>query len=307
MTRRSTRLMRLENSLYTYNSQTEAWDIKEVHEDQINLTSTDLFEKGSYFTCKHMSQKTSPISIRLDNIDTWDSLWYSKYKAPSVASTKLNIDFIIRDYIENVLNSLNMLVNRIYIKELNQNYFVTINLYEIGTLSKKDTFVNLNRKKRFLDQGYSEVKQSGINPFYDTKNNFEKITYADIPKLLVYIEKQLHIYTKRPIHLSVIPVSNLGSSASLLGKFLVKELEKPNPSFKKALKNTLSKIKIKSKIRGLRVNCSGRLGRAPMAKLEWFKYGSIPLTKINSRIDYHYETGKTKYGSFGVKVWLYNY
>jgi hypothetical protein len=142
--------MRLENSLYTYNSQTEAWDIKEVHEDQINLTSTDLFEKGSYFTCKHMSQKTSPISIRLDNIDTWDSLWYSKYKAPSVASTKLNIDFIIRDYIENVLNSLNMLVNRIYIKELNQNYFVTINLYEIGTLSKKDTFVNLNRKKTFF-------------------------------------------------------------------------------------------------------------------------------------------------------------
>ena len=104
MTRRSTRLMRLENSLYTYNSQTEAWDIKEVHEDQINLTSTDLFEKGSYFTCKHMSQKTSPISIRLDNIDTWDSLWYSKYKAPSVASTKLNL-FVTKSKITDAIGT----------------------------------------------------------------------------------------------------------------------------------------------------------------------------------------------------------
>ena len=78
-------------------------------------------------------------------------------------------------------------------------------------------------------------------------------------------------------------------------------------NFKRVLRDSLQKIKDKNTIRGLRVNCSGRLGRAPMAKMEWFKYGSIPLTKISANIDYVQLAGKTRYGSFGLKVWLYKH
>ena len=78
-------------------------------------------------------------------------------------------------------------------------------------------------------------------------------------------------------------------------------------NFKRVLQDSLQKIKDKTTIRGLRVNCSGRLGRAPMAKMEWFKYGSIPLTKISANIDYVQLAGKTRYGSFGLKVWLYKH
>ena len=66
MTRRSTRLMRLENSLYNYNHAKESWDVKEITQMN-NTSSTDLFELGSYFTCKHMSQKVNPISLRVSN------------------------------------------------------------------------------------------------------------------------------------------------------------------------------------------------------------------------------------------------
>jgi small subunit ribosomal protein S3 len=90
-----------------------------------------------------------------------------------------------------------------------------------------------------------------------------------------------------------------------LSDHLSTELERPNSSFKKVLKDSLSQIRDKELIRGIRVNCSGRLGRAPMAKMEWFKFGSITSNKISANIDYSYSMGKTKYGSFGIKVWLY--
>merc|ERR1711861_48235 len=109
MTRRSTRLMRLENSLYNYNHAKESWDVKEITQMN-NTSSTDLFELGSYFTCKHMSQKVNPISLRVSNNKTWNSAWYTNYKLLDTDSGKLHIDLTIREYIESVLKQLKVLV-----------------------------------------------------------------------------------------------------------------------------------------------------------------------------------------------------
>jgi len=305
MTRRSTRLMRLENSLYNYNHTKESWDVKEITQTN-NTSSTDLFELGSYFTCKHMSQKVNPISFRISNNKTWNSAWYSNYKSINLDSGKLQIDLSIRKYIESVLKQLKILVDKIQIKEINNTYIVKIHLYEEGVFNKKDITMNSKRIARFKPYLIADKKEF-INPFYKEKSKEAKNWFINPKKVLNLLESQLKKQLNKEIYISLVYKKDLGDSASLLGNYLCKELEKPNMNFKRVLRDSLQKIKDKSKIRGLRVNCSGRLGRAPMAKMEWFKYGSIPLTKLSAEIDYTQLAGKTRYGSFGIKVWLYKH
>ena len=152
-----------------------------------------------------------------------------------------------------------------------------------------------------------EDKKEFVNPFFKEKSKEAKNWFINPKKVLNLLESQLRKQIDKPIYISFVYRRDIGESASLLGNYICKELEKPNMNFKRVLRDSLQKIKDKNTIRGLRVNCSGRLGRAPMAKMEWFKYGSIPLTKISANIDYVQLAGKTRYGSFGLKVWLYKH
>jgi small subunit ribosomal protein S3 len=306
MTRRSTKLMRLENSLYNYNSTKESWDVKEI--SHINDSANeDLFELGSYFTCKHMSQKVNPISLRINKSKTWESAWYTSYKYFGMETGKLQIDLYIRNYVQSVLKELKILTDKIYIKEIDNKYFIKLCVYEQGVVSKRDVQINPKRNSRF-PKHILEKETSLINPFYKNKGKDNKKNWFIQPKKVInHIEAQLKSRFDLPFFISLEFKKDVGESASLLGNYLVRELEKPNMSFKRVLKDALYRIKSKDNIRGLRVNCSGRLGRAPMAKMEWFRYGSIPLTKLSADIDYVQLTGRTKYGSFGIKVWLYKH
>jgi ribosomal protein S3 len=305
MTRRSTKLMRLENSLYSYSIKNESWEIKNINKN-IGHGSTDFFELGSYFTCKHMSQKVNPISFRINNNRTWDSAWYTNYKYFGLETGKLQLDLYIREYIQSVFKQLKILVDKIYIKEINDKYFVKVFIFEKGLPLKKDVLIKSKRISRY-ENCKIKLGKDLINPFFKTKPVYSKNWFINPKKTLNHIESQLKSYLNKDIHISIVYRKDIGNSASLLGKFLTSQLEKPNMNFKKALRDSLNQIKYKDKIRGLRVNCSGRLGRAPMAKMEWFRFGSIPLTKISAKVDYVQLTGKTKYGSFGIKVWLYKH
>jgi small subunit ribosomal protein S3 len=304
MTRRSTKLMRLENSLYTYGDKKESWNIRKINQVK-NTNIKDLFELGSYFTCKHMSQKVNPISFRISNNKTWQSIWYSNYKYVGLEMGKLQLDLYIREYIQSVLKELKVLVDKIYIKEINNKYLVKIFIYEEGCQMKKNVLIKSHKASRYKPYIENIIKGS-INPFFKNKT-LNKSWFIDPYKVLNHIENQLNKHFNESIHLSIVYKQDVGDSASLLGHFLTNELEKPNRNFRRVLKDSLKQIKNNDKIRGLRINCSGRLGRAPMAKMEWFRYGSIPLTKISAKVDYVQLTGKTKYGSFGIKVWLYAY
>lgn len=306
MTRRSTRLMRLENSLYNYNNKNGSWSIKKV--DQTNSKETnDLFSLGSHFKCKHMSQKVSPISFRIGNNKTWDSTWYSDYKYFGLEAGKLQIDIYLREYLQSVFKQLKILIDKIYVKEIDNTYLVKVFVFEKGLSLKKEVIVNHRRVSRYKNYITSSKLQS-INPFFDFIGKKSNKKWVINPKkVLNHLENQLKTYLNKSVYISIVYRKDIGDSASLLGNFLTRELKRPNMNFKKALKNSLNEIKNKHNIRGLRVNCSGRLGRAPRAKMEWFRFGSIPLTKISAKVDYVQLMGKTKYGSFGIKVWLYKH
>ena len=54
--------------------------------------------------------------------------------------------------------------------------------------------------------------------------------------------------------------------------------------------------------KGIRINCSGRLGGAEMARLEWYREGRVPLHTLRADIDYGFAEARTTYGTIGVKV-----
>jgi small subunit ribosomal protein S3 len=56
---------------------------------------------------------------------------------------------------------------------------------------------------------------------------------------------------------------------------------------------------------GIRINCSGRLGGAEIARMEWYREGRVPLHTLRADIDYGHATAKTTYGTCGVKVWVF--
>lgn len=74
--------------------------------------------------------------------------------------------------------------------------------------------------------------------------------------------------------------------------------------YKRAMKKAVQgSMKIGAE--GIRVNCSGRLGGAEIARMEWYREGRVPLHTFRSDIDYGYGVAKTTYGTCGVKVWVY--
>ena len=56
---------------------------------------------------------------------------------------------------------------------------------------------------------------------------------------------------------------------------------------------------------GIRVNCSGRLGGAEIARTEWYREGRVPLHTLRAEIDYGVSRANTTYGICGVKVWIF--
>jgi small subunit ribosomal protein S3 len=61
---------------------------------------------------------------------------------------------------------------------------------------------------------------------------------------------------------------------------------------------------MKAGAEGIKIQCSGRLGGAEIARTEWYLEGRLPLSTLRNDVDYGYTEAKTMYGVIGVKVWI---
>jgi small subunit ribosomal protein S3 len=121
---------------------------------------------------------------------------------------------------------------------------------------------------------------------------------AELRTLLVNLKKI--VPKNRQIILNIIEV-NL--SASLLGDFVVTRLES-RIAFRTAIRKAIV-IAQKANIGGIKIQVSGRLNGAEMARSEWVREGRVPLQTLRADIDYVSKEAKTIYGILGIKVWLF--
>lgn len=117
------------------------------------------------------------------------------------------------------------------------------------------------------------------------------------------IEKLFTQWTGNKIHISIVKESDYTENASLLAEYVARQLEK-RVSSREILKRTIQQVKLNPKIKGIRLNCSGRLDGAEIARVEWVKEGQVSLHSFKENIDYGVSTAHTIYGVCGVKVWI---
>jgi len=107
----------------------------------------------------------------------------------------------------------------------------------------------------------------------------------------------------RPVQLNIIEVKKPELVAKLVAEGIASQLV-GRVSFRKAMKKSVT-LTLKAGAKGIKVQCSGRLGGAEMARREWYREGRVPLHTLRAAIDYGFAEANTTFGKIGVKVWIY--
>ena len=122
---------------------------------------------------------------------------------------------------------------------------------------------------------------------------------AEIEKLRVDCEKMLG----RPVLINIVEIKNPDLNAQLVAENIAAQIEK-RTSLRRAMKLCIGRA-MKLGAKGIKTQCSGRLGGAEIARTEQYHEGTIPLQTLRADIDYGFAEAKTTYGRIGVKVWIY--
>ena len=117
------------------------------------------------------------------------------------------------------------------------------------------------------------------------------------------IRGDLEKLTGKQVQLNILEVKNPELDAQLVAQGIAEQLSS-RVSFRRAMRKGMQST-MKSGAKGIRVQCSGRLGGAEMARREWEKEGRIPLGTLRADISYGQVLSRTAYGAIGVKVWIY--
>jgi len=119
--------------------------------------------------------------------------------------------------------------------------------------------------------------------------------------LLKKIKKMLP--SNRQITINILEVEKVNLNASLLGNFVVKQLE-TRVAFRRAMREAMQYAN-NDQVSGIKIQVSGRLNGAEIARSEWIRDGRVPLQTLRANIDYATKEANTIYGVLGIKVWLF--
>ncbi|MDW7662404.1 MAG: 30S ribosomal protein S3 [Bacillota bacterium] len=116
------------------------------------------------------------------------------------------------------------------------------------------------------------------------------------------LREELEKMTKKSIQLDISEVDNIDIDAQLVAENVAFSLEK-RVSFRRAMKQVIGRA-LKAGAEGIKVQTSGRLGGAEMARTEGYSEGNVPLSTLRADIDYGFAEADTTYGKIGIKVWV---
>jgi small subunit ribosomal protein S3 len=117
------------------------------------------------------------------------------------------------------------------------------------------------------------------------------------------IRADLDKMTGKQVTLNILEVKGPETDAQLVAQGVAEQLAS-RVSFRRAMRRAINSA-MKGGAKGIRVQCSGRLGGAEMARTEFYREGRVPLHTLRADIDYGLAEGRTTFGMIGVKVWIY--
>ena len=117
------------------------------------------------------------------------------------------------------------------------------------------------------------------------------------------IRGELEKLTRKQVQLNILEVKNPEIDAQLVAQGIAEQLA-ARVTFRRAMRKGMQSS-LRAGAKGIRIQCSGRLGGAEMSRSEFYREGRVPLHTVRANIDYGLAEAKTSYGLIGVKVWIF--
>lgn len=228
-----------------------------------------------------MGQKIHPLGLRLGITQNHRSTWFAKKT----------------DYARLILED--RLVRNYLFKTYPKARIVDIKIMRALPLENFKTGELLERANIVIDT----PSASDIVGEQQPKKEVEALR----KKLFTLCTKERSKHQAPALHLKlrINIVKDPFSEASVIADDLIEQLEK-RTAFRAALKRTLKRIQEKTKrLQGTRIQISGRLNGAEIARIEWTRKGRVPLQTLRADVGYAAKTAKTIYGILGIKVWTF--
>ncbi len=124
---------------------------------------------------------------------------------------------------------------------------------------------------------------------------------SDIEK----IKKELQALVDKDVEvvLNIVEIRKPEIDAKLVAESIAQQIER-RIAFRRAMKRAMSSA-MRLGAKGIRINCSGRLGGTEIARMEWYREGRVPLHTLRADVQYATAEAYTTYGLIGIKVWIY--
>ena len=126
----------------------------------------------------------------------------------------------------------------------------------------------------------------------------------ELKKIVEKIRKETKLPQNFTLDIEILELRRDEVSAAVIARQMAQQIEKRVP-YRRVLKRALATIMRYPGVLGAKVQVSGRLDGAEIARKEWLREGRLPLQTIRSKIDYAFDEAKCTYGVVGIKVWIY--
>jgi small subunit ribosomal protein S3 len=117
------------------------------------------------------------------------------------------------------------------------------------------------------------------------------------------LRKELHKMTNKAVKVNILEIKRPELDSRLVAQSIAEQLQN-RVAFRRAMKRALTSA-MRSGAKGVKIQVSGRLGGAEMARTEGYSDGRVPLHTLRADIDYGFYEARTTFGRIGVKVWIY--
>ncbi len=116
------------------------------------------------------------------------------------------------------------------------------------------------------------------------------------------LKKELQKISASEVFLNIVEIRKPDADAQLIAESIASQIER-RVAFRRAMKRAVQNAMTQG-VKGIRINASGRVGGADIARTEWYREGSLPLHTLRADIDYGVARAEAAYGIIGIKVWL---
>lgn len=251
-----------------------------------------------------MGQKTHPKGFRLVTTQKHLSKWYSnKNNYPRLIEEDSFIRSKVEDFFGEILSLSKTEITRITPESSSgssTNEYINIKLHALFPRAK-DMYKKVSK---YFTENIENLNPKTISMLNNSKGNLKRFTSLLLKRTIRNLVRFLQIKTSKNYYITLEFIKNPFEDATLIAKFIADQLERRIP-FRRAVKQTIRKVQ-RSTMKGIKVQVSGRLNGAEIARNEWKRYGQVPLHTLDAKIDYIHKRAETTYGVIGIKVWLFS-